>query len=269
MGELDNRRAPTIISHRGARREAPENTIPAITRAIELGTGGVEFDVLLTKDKVPVLGHNNDLSILTHYHGQVHKTPFATVKDLDVGIHFGPKFAGTKSPTLAEVLEIVTKHNILTIIELKYQPGMHKSVARLVGGIVQDFRFKGPFIISSFSLRIVTELARSYPKLPRALVIKNPSWLLLKAKLLCKFNKPTAIHPWIKILNHDIVSHLHSRGLRVDTWTANTKDELDKCIQFGVDGIITDDTALAINYMKEKFGTGGAYAASGNGAGTD
>lgn len=237
MGE----KVPLIIAHRGARREAPENTIPAIARAIELRAGGVEFDVLLTKDKVPIVTHNDDLSILTHHRGHVRSTPFSIVKGLDFGSHFSAKFADITAPTLTEVLELVLPHDILTIVEIKTQRGMGVTAARLVGGILSDFRFCGPIMVSSFSFRMIRELGRLFPKIPRALTLRFAPLSFARAKIAAKIERLTALHPSIKSLTKEMVSYAHARNLQIQTWTVNSDEEFRRCIELNVDGIITDD----------------------------
>lgn len=240
---------PLIIAHRGARREAPENTLPAIQRAIEMGSDGVEFDVLLTSDKVPVLGHNDDLSVLTPHQGYVHATPFSTIRSLDVGSHFNTEFAGTHPPTLAEVLEITSRHEILTIVEIKAQPGMATHAARIVGDIASRFRMRGPILLSSSSLRILHALARLHPSLPHAFILRRHSFTFFPAKVFAKLLKLEALHPSLRVVNKRMVQAMHKLGRQVHAWTANEPQELDLCLSLGVDGIITDDPVFARQYL--------------------
>lgn len=237
---------PMLIAHRGASREAPENTIPAIRRAIELGADGIELDCLLTSDNVPVVTHNDDLSILTDYRGYVHATPFAVVNSLDVRGH-------VTIPKLTDVLNVIKDHNVLTIVEIKAQPGLATQSARLIGGIIKELKMRGPVTISSSSIRIIREVRRLGLKIPHALIIRQRVLAFIARGFFAKVMGLSEIHPCLEVTTTQLVDLWHRLGLKVSVWTANTPQEFDRCIALGVDGIITDDVALARNYFdKEK-----------------
>ncbi len=244
------RRVPLIIAHRGACREAPENTLPALERALAIGADGVEIDVMLTGDRVPVLSHNDDLSRLTHYRGYLHQTPFATVHALDVGSHFSTATAGITMPTLTEALELLCRHEILTIIEIKAQPGLIASAAELIGGILADFRFRGGVMLSSSNVRLLMQLKKRHPQLARALIFKRRAFSFCRTRLFAKLTGFTALHPSVRTLTPGLVSHMRRRECAVHAWTANTPAELDRCMAMDVDGIITDDVPFARRYCR-------------------
>ena len=240
---------PLIIAHRGASREAPENTLPAIQRAIEMGADGVEFDVLLTQDHVPVLGHNDDLSILSPNQGYIHATPFSTMRQVDVGSHLNPKFAGVNPPTLTQALELVSSHEILTIVEIKAQPGLVTQAARIVGDIVSNFRMRGPTLVSSSDLRLLLKLARQHPTLPRALIVRDPSFTFFPWWVFAKLFRLSALHPSLRALSKNLVRNMRRCGCQVHVWTINDPLELDLCLALGVDGVITDDPVFARQHL--------------------
>jgi len=244
------RKRPRIIAHRGASREAPENTLPALERALELGADGIEFDLMLTSDKVPVITHNDDLSQLTHFHGYLHSTPFATVKSLDAGSHFSTKFAGTTMPTLAEVLEVISPHDVLTVIDIKAQPGMTKAVAQLAGEIVSDMRMRGRVMFASSSLRILSELKRRHDAIHRALTVRIPPFPFFPTGLFAKFNGLSALHPSLRAMWPSLMPKMRGTGLQINAWTPNSPAEFDMCANMGVDGIFTDDVARALAHFK-------------------
>lgn len=240
---------PIIIAHRGARREAPENTIPAFERALELGADGIEFDVLLTKDKVPVVTHNDVLSILTDRKGFIRDTTFEALNDIDFGRHFSAQTAGIKIPTLNEVIETIRGHNVLTIAEIKAQPGLHATAVNIVGAAISAAKMRGPVLISSSSKRIVWELKRRYPNISRAIIIRNRDFSFLRANFFAKVAGVSAIHPCLGQISAEMVSRAHKKSLRIDAWTVNTAEDFERCLAFGVDGIITDDVAFAKKYF--------------------
>lgn len=238
--QLSKSPLPILIAHRGASREAPENTLPAFERAISLGADGIEFDVLLTLDKVPIVTHNNDLSILTHFDGFAHETAFAAIKSLDFGSHFRTSYSHVRVPTLTDVLELLLPHDLSVICELKEQPRMAFHIAELVGGIVSDFHFRNSFILSSSSLKILYYLNKLYPKIPRAFIFKR-SYPLFFAKFL----HVNELHICYTTISDDLIAKAHNMGLKVMAWTVNRPDEVDSCVKSQVDGIITDDLVMA------------------------
>lgn len=252
------RRRPLIIAHRGARREFPENTLPALQRALDLGANGVEFDVLLTSDRVPIITHNDDLSILTHYHGYAHATPFDTVRALDVGSHFSAASAGATMPTLAEALELLARYDVTTVVEIKGQPGFKVMAARLVGGMIADIRLRGRVVISSSCPRILHELRRSHPRSTRALILKRRPFPFFTTAFFAKFAGLSAMHPSIRTLTPKLVKRLRALGCELFAWTANEAAEINRCLELGVDGIITDDVAFTRRHVDAIIGTRGS-----------
>jgi len=106
------------IAHRGASTAAPPNTLAAFEKAIELGADGIEFDVHLSADGVPVVIHDFTVNGTTNGSGRVASLTLVQLKQLDAGSYFDPAFAGERIPTLAEVLEAVGSRLLLNI-ELK------------------------------------------------------------------------------------------------------------------------------------------------------
>lgn len=253
VGNLSRINYPLIIAHRGASKEAPENTMPSFRRAIELGADGIELDVMLTRDNVPVVTHYNDLSVLTNHRGRIHETPFATIKTLDMGSHFNPAFQGVTCPTLPEVLDLTSKLMITTIVEIKAQPGKIANIADLIGGVVSDFKFCGNVTISSSNLKIVYSLARKYSNLERAYVLSLGSPGLVWSGIITKTIKLNSIHVSKDIIGKHLADRVHKNGQSLFVWTVNSEKELIKCINLKADGIITDDPAFVKKWFCQKL----------------
>lgn len=98
---------PEIIAHRGNAAEFPENTLPALQSAVELGLRHVEFDVQLTADKVPVVFHDATLERVADRQGNLHELSWAELSGTPVGEikRFGRRFAFTFPPSLAQAVE--------------------------------------------------------------------------------------------------------------------------------------------------------------------
>jgi len=109
---------PLVFAHRGAKRVAPENTLPAFEAAIRLGADGVELDVQYSSDGKLVVFHDLDLDKTSNGKGRLTSRTFDDLRKLDAGSYFGPQFHGTRIPTLDEVLDLA-KGKLLVNIELK------------------------------------------------------------------------------------------------------------------------------------------------------
>jgi glycerophosphoryl diester phosphodiesterase len=103
---------PRIIAHRGAKANAPENTLVAFKRAYDEGARWVEFDVKLTADGHPVLIHDEMLERTTDGRGEVRTKTLAEIQALDAGSWFAKAFAGERVPTLAEALDFLAAHRM-------------------------------------------------------------------------------------------------------------------------------------------------------------
>jgi glycerophosphoryl diester phosphodiesterase len=144
---------PWILGHRGAPREAPENTLVALRRALELGLDGVEYDVHATLDGEPVLIHDETLERTTDLAGPVAKRPLAELVHADAGGWFARRFAGEPLPTLEEALELdADGRPVHHMIELK-DPGLVPTVARALARLERPV----PSHVASFHRNVCLE----------------------------------------------------------------------------------------------------------------
>ncbi len=111
-------RVPGVIAHRGVIQEAPENTLPAIQKAIDLGCAMAEIDLRYTSDGEVILMHDAMLDRTTDGSGQVSAMTLAQIRNLNAGAYFGQGFAGTKVPTLTEAIELA-RGKIQLYLDLK------------------------------------------------------------------------------------------------------------------------------------------------------
>src|SRR5579862_4654549 len=148
--------SPLVIAHRGASSEAPENTLRAFTRALELGVDGIELDVQVTRDGVPVVFHDFTLTRLTGTRGRLADRTWAELQKLRVG--------GEPIPTLADALSLTRGRCILQIEIKKGAP-----VAPVLAAIRKTASTKD-VILASFDSDILREAAALAPKLPRMLI---------------------------------------------------------------------------------------------------
>jgi glycerophosphoryl diester phosphodiesterase len=108
-----------VCAHRGYSLHYPENTMPAFEAARSAGATTVEIDVLLTADAQPIILHDHTVDRTTDGHGFAADLPLKRIREMDAGAAFGPRFAGSKVPTLAEAVEWANGANMGIVLEIK------------------------------------------------------------------------------------------------------------------------------------------------------
>jgi len=223
-----------IIGHKGASKTEPENSLRAFKRAIELEADYIELDVQFSKDKEIVVFHDYDITRITGFEGHIKEMTVKELKQYDIG-------EGESIPTLKEVISL-TKGKIGLQIELK-EVGTGKVVIEML----KDANLIDSAIISSFIHNELSEVNKIEPRIRLGALISDrvsvPSDLKKATKRVIK-KKLFAIHPHYKGVDGDLVDYAHNNNLKVNVWTVNDKDDVQRMIEIGVDGIISDDIPL-------------------------
>jgi len=224
-----------IIGHKGASAIAPENTLKAFKKAIELKADLVEFDIHKTKDGEIVIIHDPDTLSTTGVQGLIKNMTLEEIKKLDVG-------EGEKIPTLLELIKIA-KEKVGLQIEIKSSGLLEKLV-----NLLKEENLVNTSIVSCFAFDELMKLKNLEVKIKLGFLL--PAELVrvrqIKRKILKAADKKFyAIHLYYNIANKEIVDFAHDNDLKVNVWTINDKDVMARLIEIGVDGIITDDISIA------------------------
>ena len=228
-------RTPWVIAHRGASGHAPENTLAAFQRAVELGATFIETDLHVTRDGRFVAIHDSTVERTTNGSGSVRDFTLSELREVDAGLWFDRDFMGERVPTLEEVLEFSRRHDVVFYLELKYAAvwGMdHALVAAL-----QKAESAPRTIVISFDPATLSPLRRLDPTIMTGLLVEEatPDCIQdavdLGARQLC---------PKIWSVTPKLIEEAHRSDLQVVTWTANTAEEMRAMISAGVDGIMSD-----------------------------
>ncbi len=229
------------IAHRGASAAAPANTLAAFEKAIELGADGIEFDVHLSADGVPVVIHDFGVDATTDGSGRVSSLTLAQLKELDAGSSFAPAFAGERIPTLDEVLETVGDRLLLNI-ELKTMSirdnGLERAVVAQVEqhGLTHDNRM----LLSSFNPVSLRRAKKIAPHIPVGLLYALGLPLPLRRAWLAPLAPHEARHPEHRMVNARYMAWARQHSYRVNVWTVDEPDEMRRLIGLGVDSVITN-----------------------------
>lgn len=242
---------PVPIGHRGAAGEAPENTLPSFERALEAGAQILETDVHRTRDGEVVVLHDALLDRTTDAAGPVAERTLTELRALDAGHRFSPddgrsfpfRGRGVRIPTLREVLEAFPETRLN--VEIKAAtPGLIDDTLELVAhradrtllaaadhGIMTDLRARvaeaGVEVAVGASAADVAAFVRaalegSAPP-PGPMVLQVPP----------AFGGRPVVTP-------AFLDHAHAHGLPVHVWTVNEPAEIDRLLELGVDGVMSD-----------------------------
>lgn len=234
-----------IIAHRGANKYAPQNTLPAFERAVELGATGFETDVHVTKDGVPVICHNYTINDTSNGIGSISSYTLDELKKFDFGTYFSSRFEGTKIPTLDEFLEFVAASAIEVMnIELKKPREKKSEIVEKTIKAVKEHGLFNRLLISSFDPKLLIEAKKIDPRCKTGFLYAPSHPETLHAHifpvLFAKHIGADALHPMDIYVNKQYVKAAHSAGIKVNVWTVNNEASISRFIKAGVDGIITD-----------------------------
>lgn len=216
------------IGHRGAKGHLTENTLESISLALGMGIDGIEIDVHLCASGELIVFHDFVLDRLTDGSGEVAAKTYEQLKQLSLK-------GGYKIPLLTEVLDLIEGKCSINI-ELK---GQH--TAKPTCAIISHYIDKGwdysSILVSSFQENELLEVKKINSNiliavLSKASVDEAIEW----AKIL----NATAIHPSLGIITRQSIVDAHNQGFNVNVWTVNEPEDIERMIEFGVDGIISD-----------------------------
>ena len=226
------------IAHRGASSTAPENTIAAFDQALEIGADGIEFDIHLSKDNVPVVIHDEEIDRTTTGSGLVKNFTLAELKKYDAGSWFAPEYSGQEIPTLDEIFTRYADSDLLLNLELKNEitpcPGIEEAVVQYI----EQHNLQDRVLISSFNHDSLVECRRLNPAIRTGMIyildIKEP-WLYARS-LGCY-----SVHPLFYYLQTpEILSGFKEHNLPLYPWTVNDPEQMEVFAAAGIEAIITD-----------------------------
>jgi glycerophosphoryl diester phosphodiesterase len=258
--------------HRGCRGLMPENTIPAMLTALDLGVTTLEMDVVVTKDKKIIVSHEPFFNheITTKPNGEyvteaeekslnIFHMNYDEVMKYDVGLKPHPRFPQQQKmkaykPLLSDLLDSVSIYmqtskkpfpyfNIetksLPIADNIYHPKPDEFVELLMA-VIKEKKLEDFVIIQSFDFRTLQYLHQKYPAIKTAMLIEADDKRTIEKQIIDLGYVPTVYSPDASLVNAELIKYCHAHKIKVIPWTVNTKEEIEHLTQLGVDGIITD-----------------------------
>lgn len=242
-----------VISHRGANMVAPQNTLEAFRKSIEIGCDGFETDIHLTKDGIPVVCHNFTIDETSTGTGFIKDMTLEELREFDFGKYKGPEFEGVKIPTLDEFLslseEMGDKMKVLDIeLKSRVYGSAGTELAEKTINAVKEHGLFDKLLISSFDPAILV-VCKKIDKACKTGILYSPDKLTgvkiaLRPISFAKEIGADALHPFYMHVSRGYVEKAHKAGLQVNPWTVNKEKIAQKLLAAGVDGLITDDPGL-------------------------
>jgi len=240
-----------VIAHRGFSGAAPENTLAAFRKAIDVGSDMIELDIQLSQDGKIVVIHDETLKRTTNGQGKVVDHTLQELKKLDAGCRFRAEFSGERIPTLQEVLDLA-KGRVLVNIEIKNPTHGRYPITELADKALKEVnksRMIDGVIFSSFNPSSLEYIERMEPRAWVALLYHRP-WNSLPEftggrgyRVLNLRN----IH-----LTRKKTGRIRKEGIMLNVYTLNKEEELEQFVRWGVDGIITNYPDRLIRILKAK-----------------
>ncbi len=236
---------PLVIGHRGASRFAPENTSAAFRLAQESAADGVEFDVRLTRDGIPVIIHDDNLRRTGNSNGRIANLSLEEVKKFDVGSWRGSEFKGESVPTLTELFDLFSSNGLL-YLEMKSDVATRQRLAEACCEYILNSGLKERVIVECFDLeaiKIVKTIDSSIataalfePSL-KALPMTTGERLVEKARAVGA-NEIALNH---RLTNERTVTRAREAGLKVVVWTVDDPLWINRAVDYGIEALITND----------------------------
>lgn len=227
---------PEVTSHRGYSAVAPENTLPSIQAAIDCGVAYAEIDVQQTSDGVVVLTHDTNLKRCTGCNVDVYDISWEELEKLDAGSWFSDEFAGTKIPSLEEVIKLA-KGKIKLNIEIKnngHSPELEAETVRLI----RDLDFEDECVVTSISYDSLKKVKEIAPEIKTGYILAMGVGNYYDLPDADFFSVETTF------INRKMVESIHDRGKQVHAWTVDLEKDSERMISLGVDNIITGDPPM-------------------------
>ena len=226
-----------IFAHRGNSGEAPENTVAAFRQVQDVGADGVEFDVHLSHDGIPVVIHDETVQRTGGAPGAVADLTLAELQRLDVGTWFGAAFAGERIPTLEATLDVFRNGPLRVNIEMKTDRVAYPGMALAVTGLVRRLGMQRQVVVSSFNHRTLREARTLAPELEYAVLSSDQ---LLEPWSYVRQHGFQAFHPLDVAVDEELVRRCHEAGVKVRPWVVDDPQRGAQLAAFGVDAVITN-----------------------------
>ena len=226
-----------VTAHRGSSKEAPENTMAAIEKAVEEMAEYAEIDVQTAKDGVIVLSHDSTLRRTAGVNRKIRDMTYRELLGIDVGAWFSEEFRGEKIPALSQVMGYA-KGRIQLNIELKNE-GTDTDLPEAVAEMIREYDMTEQCVVTSLNLNYLKRIKAVNPDILTGYIISAAYGNFYSEE------EVDFISIRSSLVDSRMLDRVHEYGKTVHVWTVNSKAELERMKLLRVDNIITDVPVLA------------------------
>lgn len=261
MGHSLLNRLPLILGHRGASALAPENTLGAFSRAMTDGADGIEFDVRLSRDQVPVVIHDATLKRTAGIEWRVSELTAAELQGINVGRWFArrkrataARFTSERLPTLAQVFDLFKANRGVLYVEMKCQGKEATALASAVVELTREAQMADRVVVESFDLDAIAEVKRIDAGIRTAALfwprLSRPISTLRKLKMVdeaCRVGADEiALHH--TLAGARVIEKAKREGLETVLWTVNDPRWIRRALARGVKALIANDPGMMVRH---------------------
>jgi glycerophosphoryl diester phosphodiesterase len=251
---------PLVIAHQGGDGLWPGNTLYAFEQAAALGVDVLEMDLHITQDGVLVINHDETVDRTTDGTGNIEDMTLEEIKTLDAGYDWsddeGQTFpyrgTGITIPTMEEIFQAFPAYHMT--IEIKKTAG---SMAAPFCDLIRAYSMQDKIMVASFHDERMQEFRQACPEVATSSARQETTvFVLLSKAFLGRFYSPPFFSlqvpeesSGITVTTKQFVRAAHERNLRVEPWTIDDPEQMQRYIKWGVDGLITDRPDLMLEIL--------------------
>lgn len=240
---------PLVWAHRGASGYAPENTLAAFEKAVELGADGVELDIQLTKDDEIVVIHDEKIDRTSDGEGWVKDYTLEELRGFNYN-RTKPEYEHADIPTMREVFELLKPTGLFINIEIKTGVFFYEKIEEKILALTKEMDMEDRVCYSSFNHYTVKRIHELKPDAKVGFLyadgpIDMPSY--------GEKHGGNALHPALYNLQYDgFIKECKEKGLKLNVWTVNEKEHMQLCCKYGVNAIITNYPDIAREVVEQQ-----------------
>lgn len=237
-----------VVAHRGDPSQAPENTVAAFRKAVELGADMVELDVHRSKDGHPVVMHDATVDRCTNGHGRIDALTLAELRALDAGAWFSPAFAGERIPTLAEALTALPAPVRINMHLKPFDPN-DDTFERIILEHIDRFELSDRLLLVHNALESLNRLRERRPGLTCCLLPPVDGLEYVDVARAWGFR---VLQPGRRHMSPEFVAYAHQHGMHANVFYADTVEDMNRYLDWGIDGILTNVPARLQQVLRQR-----------------
>ena len=242
-----------VYAHRGYSGAYPENTMLAFRKAGELETDGIELDVHLSRDGIPVVHHDERVDRTTDGCGRICDQSYAELRKLNAANLWSDRYAPEKIPAFEEYCEWAAAQKLVTNIEIKTDNTWYPDIERKTWDLIVRYGLEDRVLFSSFNHISMVRMKQIVPdSVKLGALVEHESGVKVFPGAYCRAAGFQCYHPPVAALTEEAVRDCKDHGIGINVWTVNDMAGLEKLYAWDVDGIITNYPDIPLGWLKTK-----------------